>query len=65
MHVHDNRGGVRLEDDLHLPLGQGNIDYPAIFTELKLRGYDSTITMELKPEELNQSLTEIEKYFNK
>jgi len=63
MHTHDNRGGVRLEDDLHLPLGQGNIDYPAIFSELKQRGYDSTITMELKPEELNQSLTEIQQYF--
>ena len=63
MHVHDNKGGTRLEDDLHLPLGQGTIDYPAIFTELKDRGYNSTITMELKPEELKQTETEIRKYF--
>jgi sugar phosphate isomerase/epimerase len=63
IHVHDNMGGTRLEDDLHLPLGQGIIDYPAIFTMLKEKGYDSTITMELKPEELEQTKLEIIKYF--
>jgi sugar phosphate isomerase/epimerase len=63
IHVHDNRGGTRLEDDLHLPLGQGIIDYPAIFTMLDERGYQSTMTMELKPEELKQTENEIRKYF--
>jgi sugar phosphate isomerase/epimerase len=63
MHVHDNKGGTKLEDDLHLPLGQGTIGYPAIFTELKEKGYSSTITMELKPEELKQTEAEIRKYF--
>lgn len=62
IHVHDNRGGTRLEDDLHLPLGMGAIDYPAIFSLLKEKGYDSTITMELKPEELKQTEAEIRKY---
>jgi sugar phosphate isomerase/epimerase len=63
VHVHDNRGGTRLEDDLHLPLGQGLIDYGKIFTELKNKGYNSSITMELKPEELKETEAEIRKYF--
>lgn len=27
VHAHDNRGGNRVEDDLHLPIGEGTIDF--------------------------------------
>lgn len=45
-HVHfsDNKGG---DWDLHLPLGAGLIDWPAIVRDLKRHGYDGTITLEV------------------
>ena len=49
LHVHDNLGGTTVKDDLHLPLGEGIVDYPRIFSILKNKGYNSTITMEVKP----------------
>ena len=52
LHVHDNRGGTSVKDDLHLPLGEGIVDYPAIMASLINRGYDSTITMEVKSKDM-------------
>jgi sugar phosphate isomerase/epimerase len=52
MHVHDNRGGTTVKDDLHLPLGEGIIDYKAILKALIDKGYDSTISMEVKIKEM-------------
>ncbi len=45
-HVHfsDNFGQ---RDDLHLPLGAGNIEWPEIVSLLKNYGYDGTITLEI------------------
>lgn len=45
-HVHfsDNRGG---HDDMHLPLGVGNINWLKIVHALKNVGYDQTITLEV------------------
>jgi sugar phosphate isomerase/epimerase len=48
VHVHDNHGGTSVKDDLHLALGDGSVDYKAILKALMNRGYDSTITMEVK-----------------
>ena len=48
VHVHDNRGGTSPKDDFHLTLGEGAVDYPRIFTLLKEKGYESTMTMEVK-----------------
>jgi sugar phosphate isomerase/epimerase len=62
LHVHDNNGGTSVRDDLHLPLGQGSIDYRAIFGELKLRGYASTVTMEIKPRDMPGTGGIIEQY---
>lgn len=56
VHIHDNMGGTGVKDDLHLPLGKGIVDFDRIFTELIRSGYDGTITLELKPEELEESL---------
>jgi sugar phosphate isomerase/epimerase len=44
VHLHDNKGGG---EDLHLPLGTGNIDVSASVRALKHCGYDGTITLEV------------------
>jgi sugar phosphate isomerase/epimerase len=49
VHVHDNRGGKSPKDDIHLPLGDGIVEYRRIFTLLAEKGYESTMTMEVKP----------------
>lgn len=49
VHIHDNNGGDRVEDDLHLPLGQGSIDFYSILKLLQTSGYDRTLTMEVEP----------------
>jgi sugar phosphate isomerase/epimerase len=43
VHLHDNRGG----EDLHLPLGVGNLDVHRGIRALKKCGYDGTITLEV------------------
>ncbi len=55
VHLHDNRGGSGPGDDLHLPVGQGIVDFASIIGKLVGRGYDGTITLELKPEQLEES----------
>lgn len=52
VHAHDNRGGNSPRDDLHLPIGQGTIDFTAILGRLKSCGFDGTITLEVKPDHL-------------
>ena len=44
VHVSDNFGGT---DDLHLPLGAGNIDWRSAIRALKGAGYDGTVTLEI------------------
>jgi sugar phosphate isomerase/epimerase len=44
VHLHDNRGG---HEDLHLPLGAGNLDLKQALRALKQCGYDGTITLEV------------------
>ena len=60
LHVHDNRGGVGQADDLHLPVGEGIIDFPAILKALIGRGYKGTMTLEMKPHELLHSRNRIQ-----
>jgi sugar phosphate isomerase/epimerase len=43
VHVHDNLG----LDDLHLPLGAGSVDWPAVVHALRGAGYDETVTIEI------------------
>ncbi|MFY9112253.1 MAG: sugar phosphate isomerase/epimerase [Bacteriovoracaceae bacterium] len=62
IHVHDNRGGTSVKDDLHLALGEGIIDYPGILKALGDKGYDSTITMEVKPGDMKKSREVLERY---
>jgi len=44
VHVSDNRGS---HDDMHLPLGVGNINWLRVVRALKNVGYDGTITIEV------------------
>ncbi|NQU65989.1 MAG: sugar phosphate isomerase/epimerase, partial [SAR324 cluster bacterium] len=62
VHVHDNLGGSSVKDDLHLALGDGIVDYPGILSTLKEKGYQSTITLEVKPEDMPRSLNEVKVY---
>jgi sugar phosphate isomerase/epimerase len=50
VHLHDNRGGQSMDDDLHLPIGAGTVDFPGIMAALLGAGYDGTMTLEVKPE---------------
>jgi sugar phosphate isomerase/epimerase len=61
VHAHDNRGGNSPVDDLHLPIGEGIIDYSKILSRLLDTGYDHTITLEIQPSCLLQGKREIEK----
>lgn len=44
VHLHDNKGG---HEDLHLPLGAGNLDLRRNIRALRDCGYDGTITLEV------------------
>lgn len=56
VHAHDNRGGDRVQDDLHLPVGAGVIDFPSIFRALVHAGYDETVTLEVPVDHLDASV---------
>ncbi|NHJ04973.1 MAG: sugar phosphate isomerase/epimerase [Candidatus Heimdallarchaeota archaeon] len=47
IHIHDNIGGSEEKDDLHLPIGTGNIDFLKFFRKLKEIKYSKTITLEI------------------
>jgi sugar phosphate isomerase/epimerase len=47
VHLHDNRGGDRSRDDLHLPLGEGCVDFQGILHALRDAGYDGTFSFEI------------------
>ena len=53
VHLHDNRGG---NQDLHLPLGAGDIDLTESLRALKSCGYDGTITLEVFTTDRNHLL---------
>jgi len=62
VHVHDNRGGTTVKDDLHLPLGDGIVDYPKILSLLKEKEYASTLTMEVLPLDMARTQAAVERY---
>jgi sugar phosphate isomerase/epimerase len=62
IHVHDNHGGTGVKDDLHLPLGEGVVDYPKILGTLRQKGYDSTITLEVSPKDMMRTRKEVARY---
>jgi sugar phosphate isomerase/epimerase len=56
LHLHDNRGGNSHTDDLHLPPGEGVIDFKGLFEALHRIHYHRTVTLELKPHEIKKCL---------
>jgi sugar phosphate isomerase/epimerase len=56
LHLHDNVGGNLVNDDLHLPVGDGDVDFQGILGALKEAGYRGTATLELKPHEIKRCL---------
>ncbi len=61
IHLHDNRGGISQDDDLHLPIGDGIIDFEKIFKMLRSINYKGTITMELRPHEIKKCLNRVKR----
>jgi len=61
VHLHDNLGGQSKDDDLHFPIGTGNVDFKAIMTSLVSVGYGGTLTLEVKPEFQEASLKLIQR----
>jgi sugar phosphate isomerase/epimerase len=59
VHLHDNKGGTGVADDLHLPIGEGSVDFQGILAALVLKGYKGTITLEVKREFLASSLAKV------
>lgn len=64
VHLHDNHGGTEVKDDLHLPVGEGSIDFAAILRELRAAGYDGGFSFELQPEHVVQSRDAIREMWN-
>ena len=59
VHVSDNRGG---QDDTHLPLGVGNINWLKIVRLLKNAGYDGTVTVEVFGDDTDYLVMSREKF---
>lgn len=59
VHLHDNRGGDSPREDLHLPIGEGSIDFKPIFARLLGMAYTGTLTLELKPHEIAECLDRV------
>ena len=47
IHIHDNFGGNAEKFDLHLPIGEGGINFTPIFDKLKEMKYSGNITLEV------------------
>ena len=65
IHMHDNLGGDSPKDDLHLPVGEGIIDFKKIVKELNVIGYNGTISLELKPWEIKKCLDYVKQVFKR
>jgi sugar phosphate isomerase/epimerase len=61
IHLHDNRGGDSPLHDLHLPVGEGIIDFEHILSHLREIEYAGTVTLELKPHEIARCLERVKR----
>jgi sugar phosphate isomerase/epimerase len=59
VHFHDNRGGHGVKDDLHLPIGDGIVDFRGILKILLNKGYHQTLTLELENKDLIESRAKV------
>ncbi len=61
IHLHDNRGGNSAKEDLHLPVGKGDIDFDEIFKKLEEIRYNRTIALELKPKDIRKCINYVKR----
>ncbi len=60
LHLHDNHG----DSDAHLPVGNGNIDFTALFAQLSVHSTQPSITLEAhSPADLVQSCRQFNAWF--
>ncbi len=64
IHLHDNLGGASSDDDLHLPVGEGKIDFHKIFQRLHAVHYKGTMTLELRPDQIKSCLGYVKRLVN-
>ena len=64
VHLHDNLGGDRSKDDLHLPVGQGRVDFAAILTTLRKTGYDGGFSFEVELDHVKQGRNRVCEMWN-
>lgn len=56
IHIHDNVGGDTYHEDLHLPLGEGRIDFAPILAALAALEQEITLTFEMPRQKAYESL---------
>ncbi|MHB0866933.1 MAG: sugar phosphate isomerase/epimerase family protein [Thermoleophilia bacterium] len=56
VHIHDNVGGNTYHEDLHLPLGEGRIDFAPILQALAALPQEITITFEMPRQKAYEGL---------
>lgn len=56
VHIHDNVGGDTYYEDLHLPLGEGSIDFAPIMAALAELSQEITFTFEMPRQKAYESL---------
>jgi sugar phosphate isomerase/epimerase len=59
IHLHDNKGGRGVADDLHLAIGDGAVDFDGILHALIDKGFGGTMTLEVKKEVLQESCKKV------
>jgi sugar phosphate isomerase/epimerase len=57
IHINDNDA----QNDLHLPFGEGNIDFQEVYRLIRKKGIKAQMTLEMTPEKLPQTLDYIRK----
>jgi sugar phosphate isomerase/epimerase len=60
VHLHDNYGGSAARDHLHLPIGQGRVDFRGILGALVAAGYDRGLSLEVRREHVLPGLEAIQ-----
>jgi len=64
LHLHDNRGGESVRDDLHLPIGQGRVDFARILLSLQDSGYNDGFSFEVKLKYVDACRDKIDEIWN-
>lgn len=59
VHLHDNLGGDLVGDDLHLPVGEGKIDFKKFLQALLGSGYTGAATLEVPVQGIRVSMERI------